>query len=75
MLAAVRLLLNTLILLFLMGASLRGADAAPLRSHGVDNSPHCGGRPCWGSHRHHGHSRYQRDAGDHVSFRIFHKKF
>jgi len=61
-----------ILLIVLSSASICGAYADPLRSHRVHN---CGGPYCGETRRHPGHSRYHRDAGDHVSFRLFHKKF
>jgi hypothetical protein len=52
------------------------AAAAPLNRRPSATAHHnCGGHRCWDNRRHHGHSRYHRDAGDHVSFRLLHKKF
>jgi hypothetical protein len=63
-------------LIFLVSASIPSAHAGSLRGHDVDRRAHnCGGHQCWASGRHHGHSRYHRDAGSHVSFRFFQKKF
>jgi hypothetical protein len=41
----------------------------------ADTLHRCGGHRCWDNRRHHGHSGYYKDAGNHVSFRIFQKKF
>jgi hypothetical protein len=63
-------------LVFFVSASIPSAFAGSLRSHDFNHAAHnCGGHHCWESRRHHGHSRYHRDAGDHVSFRLFQKKF